>query len=140
MYHEFISRDNTYRNTHFFFLATAIVKDHAKRTVVVFVSERGKKRKGTAVCNICPSNKRSNMLQCNSCRQWQHSKCSGITAKDYDVNYVCPICKEKKDLRQLPPSHLENCMAIINYSKLPQVMLWDICEIILSSFMAISFV
>ncbi|XP_068758060.1 uncharacterized protein [Montipora capricornis] len=59
-------------------------------------TRRGKKRKGTAVCSICPSIKRSNMLQCNSCKQWQHSKCAGITAKDYDINYVCQICKEKK--------------------------------------------
>lgn len=53
----------------------------------------GTKRKWSwDFCNLCKSQKQSGMVKCNTCDQWQHTKCIGMHLKHYDSSYKCNSC------------------------------------------------
>ena len=66
--------------------------------VNVLVTGKGSKRKSQfqelQCCNLCSSKKLSSMIQCNGCKQWQHSRCVGIALKEYDDKFKCMECKQ----------------------------------------------
>ena len=55
---------------------------------------KGKKRKSPATdyCNLCNLDKKSAMVKCNTCEQWQHFKCAKINMKDYNGDHKCISC------------------------------------------------
>ena len=57
-------------------------------------------------CRVCRVNVDENGCWCDRCKQWIHSKCSGLTRAEFDalaklknpgIKYFCPLCLGETD-------------------------------------------
>jgi len=37
--------------------------------------------------------KKSSMIKCNMCNQWQHASCAGVKISDYNDKFKCDNCR-----------------------------------------------
>jgi len=74
---------------------TMLAKHHAVKTKVMINGERQKRMQKFArwPCGVCGS-VGSNTIQCTSCQQWLHKKCSGIKVACPKVmkSFICRDC------------------------------------------------
>jgi len=67
-----------------------------------------------AACPFCTSTEQDNMVCCDRCESWYHSRCAGVTKDelaaldDEEEEFLCVTCEEAEEDAKLPPFYLED--------------------------------